>query len=124
MSQAEKPKVYLMVECPYCLKLRIFLNEAKLDDQVELVVFHGGDDTHQEVRNRMIQAGQKPSFPAAELESGTLTTETDVLISHFGGPTKIDPTSLPLLNYYLDGVFARTVAMHKELQELKAQAAR
>ena len=49
MPTADKTKVYLMIECPYCLKFRIFLNEADLDDKVELIVFNSGDDTHQSV---------------------------------------------------------------------------
>lgn len=119
MSNTDKPKIYLMIECPFCLKFRIFLSEAGLDDKVEFVVFKSGDDTHQAVRNRMIEAGQKPSFPAAELEEGKLTTETDHLIEHFSQGTSIDAKTLPLLNYYLDGVFQRFGAMHKELAELK-----
>ena len=119
---ADKPKVYMMIECPYCLKLRVYLNEAGLDDKVEYVVFNSGDDTHQAVRNRMIEAGQKPSFPAAELEEGKLTAESDFLMAHFAGPDGPAPDSLPLYRYFMDGVFGRTIAMHKELMELKANA--
>ncbi len=119
MSKTDKTPVYLMIECPFCLKFRIFLNEAGLDDKVELIVFNSGDDTHQATRNRMIEAGQKPSFPAAELEKGKLTAETDFLIEHFSKEYGVDAKALPLLQYYLDGVFGRVGAMHKELAELK-----
>lgn len=119
---AHKPKVYMMIECPYCLKLRVFMNEANLDDKVEYVVFHSGDDTHQAVRNRMIEAGQKPSFPTAELEEGKLTAESDFLMEHFAGPDGPKPKDLPLYNYVMDGIFERALAMHKELTELKASA--
>lgn len=119
MPTADKTKVYLMIECPYCLKFRIFLNEADLDDKVELIVFNSGDDTHQSVRNQMIEAGQKPSFPAAELEKGKLTPETDDLIAHFARPAGVDPAKMPLLTYFLGGVFPATLSMHQELTELK-----
>ena len=121
MSTTSKPKIYLLVTCPFCLKLRIFLSEAGIADQFELVEFESGDDTHQAVRNRMIEAGLKPSFPAAELGAdGEFTTETNDLIARFAKDANVDPSKMPLLAYYEKGVFPRIGAMHKELQELKA----
>ena len=121
MSTTPKPKIYLLLSCPYCLKLRIFLSEAGIADRFELVEFQSGDDTHQAVRNRMIAAGLKPSFPAAELGAeGEFTTETNDLIARFAKETNVDPSKMPLLAYYEKGVFPRVGEMHKELQELKA----
>lgn len=119
MSKAAKPKIFLMRECPFCLKLRIFLSEASLDGEVEYVTFASGDSTHQSVRDRMIEAGQKPSFPAAELQEGSLTTETDALIDHFASQAGVDPAAMPLLTYYTEGVFKRIFEMYHELAELK-----
>lgn len=120
MSTITNPKIYLLRPCPFCLKLRIFLTEAGIADNFRYVEFESGDETHQAVRNQMIEAGLKPSFPAAELEEGKFTTETDDLIARFAKDAGVEPAPGPLLEYYLRGVFPRLGAMHKELQELKA----
>ncbi|MFO7324141.1 MAG: glutathione S-transferase N-terminal domain-containing protein [Pseudomonadota bacterium] len=119
MSAQARIPVYLKRTCPYCLKLRIFLTEAGIADRFDFTVFSEGDDTHKALRARMEQAGQKPSFPAAELEPGRLATGSDDLISHFAREAGVDPSSLPLLNYYIQGVFPRHVEMHQELKKLK-----
>lgn len=120
MSDISNPKIYLLRPCPYCLKLRIFLTEAGMADRFTYVEFESGDTTHEAVRNRMIEAGLKPSFPAAELQEGQFTTESDELISRFAKEAGVDPAKMPLLQYYLGGVFARMGAMRQELNDLKA----
>ncbi len=116
---ATRPKIYLKHTCPYCLRLRIFLTEAGIADRFEFVVFEDGDDTHQALRARMQAAGQQPSFPAAELAEGQLTTGTDELIARFAKDAGVDAATLPLLAYYTTGVFRRHTEMFKELKALK-----
>ena len=125
MTDAASPTVFLLRTCPFCLKLRIFLTEAGLADRVAFVAFDQDDDQHQDLRARMQAAGQQPSFPAAELSPGELTTGTDALIAHFAGAYSageggVDPESLPLLQYYSNGVFAKYLEMFGELRELKS----
>ena len=112
-------KVYLKKTCPFCLKLRIFLTEAGLADQLEFVAFADGDATHQALRARMQAAGQEPSFPAAELEPGKLSTGTNELIAHFAKQADVNPETLPLLRYYSEGVFVKYGEMFRELRQLK-----
>lgn len=116
---SQRTRIFLKKTCPYCLRLRIFLTEAGIADRFEFVVFADGDETHKALRAQMEQAGQKPSFPAAELEPGQLTTGTDALIERFAKQAGIDPAKLPLLAYYTAGVFARHVQMFQELKALK-----
>ena len=113
------PTVYLKKTCPYCLKLRIFLTEAGIADRFEYSVFADGDATHDALRARMKAAGQEPSFPAVEIEPGKLITGTDDLIARFAKEARVDPSTLPLLAYYSEGVFRRHVEMFKELRQLK-----
>ncbi len=117
---ASRTKIYLKRTCPFCLKLRIFLTEARIAERFEFVVFDDGDDMHQSLRARMQSAGQEPAFPAAEIEPGTLTTGTDDLIARFAADAGVDAAKLPLLAYYAEGVFPRHTAMFRELKELKA----
>jgi len=120
MTDASAPTIYLKRACPFCLKLRIFLTEAGLADRFNFIVFDDGDETHKALRARMEAAGQQPSFPAAELVPGQLETGTDDLIARFAGEAGKDPSSLPLFNYYAEGVFKRYGEMFQELRALKA----
>ena len=120
-EQVAEPTIYLKRSCPFCLKLRIFLTEAGMEDRFRLEVFDDGDDMHKALRKRMEDAGQEPSFPAAELAPGKLETGTDDLIARFSDETGADPASMPLLGYYDGGVFERHIAMFKELREIKAK---
>jgi glutaredoxin len=114
-----KTRIYLKKTCPYCLKLRIFLTEAGLADRFDFTVFSDGDETHKSLRARMQAAGQEPGFPAAEFEPGKLSTGTDDLIARLALDAGVDPSKLPLLAYYSEGVFCRHVDMFKELRQLK-----
>lgn len=118
MNTAARTRIYLKKTCPYCLKLRIFLTEACIAGDFDFAVFVDGDETHQAARARMQAAGQEPSFPAAEID-GALVTGTDDLIARFADNAGVDPATLPLLNYYSEGVFRRHVEMHRELRERK-----
>ena len=120
MTTATLPTLYLKRSCPFCLKLRIFLTESGQADRFAYVIFDDGDETHQALRARMEQAGKQPSFPAAELTPGELETGTDDLINRFAKDAGVDPSSLPLLNYYTDGVFKRYGQMFQEIRALKA----
>jgi hypothetical protein len=117
------PMLYLKSACPFCLKLRIFLAEAGIADRFRYTVFEDGDDTHKGLRAQMEAAGQQPSFPAAEFTPGTLETGTDDLIARFAGDAGVDPASMPLLNYYSNGVFKQYGQMFRELRELRSAQA-
>jgi glutaredoxin len=119
MNTNSRTTVYLKKTCPYCLKLRIFLTEAGVADNFDFAVFVDGDQTHEALRTRMQAAGQEPSFPAAEIEPGRLATGTDDLIATFAQAAGVDPSRLPLLRYYSEGVFTRHVEMFRELKQLK-----
>jgi glutaredoxin len=114
-----KPMVFLKKTCPYCLKLRIFLTEARIADRFAFTVFEDGDDTHKTLRARMEASGQAPGFPAVEMEQGSLITGTDDLIARFASDAGVDAAALPLLSYYSEGVFRRHVEMFRELKQLK-----
>ncbi len=118
----ERPVAYLKRSCPFCLKLRIFLTEAGLADQVDYVVFDDGDDTHTRLRAEMEAAGQTPSFPAVAFTPGKLETGTDDLIARFAAEAGARTDGHALLAYYQEGVFKRHGEMFRELRELKLSA--
>ena len=120
MTDTTKPILHLKRACPFCLKLRIFLTEAGIADRFEYDVFDDGDDTHKALRAQMEAAGQQPSFPAAELTPGELTTGTDDLIARFAKDAGVDPAQSPLLQYYMGGVFKSLGEMFMKLRELQS----
>lgn len=120
MTEPSRLTVYLKRSCPHCLKLYIFLTEAGIAERFSLAIFEDGDDTHQAMRARMEAAGQQPSFPAIEFVPGTLETGTDELIARLARDAGVDPAALPLLAYYVGGVFERHGEMFRELRTLKA----
>ncbi|MBW4329427.1 glutathione S-transferase domain-containing protein [Stakelama sp. CBK3Z-3] len=114
-----RPRIWLLKECPFCLKLRIALNEMGLDERVDYIVFDKGDDTEADLRRRLTDAGIKPSYPAAEVAPGEYAAESDDLIARYAREAGVDPeTDLPLLAYYKAGVFPRFVEMFKTLKEM------
>jgi len=123
MTNETKTTAYLKRTCPYCLKLRVFLTEAGLADRFDFQVFDDGDETHKALRARMEAEGQQPSFPAVEGADGKLETGTDDLINRFAKEAGQDPSSLPLLDYYSNGVFKRQGEMFRELKALKEASA-
>lgn len=76
---------------------------------------------HQALRERMQAAGQKPSVPAAEFESGKFSTGTDAPIERFANDAGIDPVELPLLSYYSERAFQKYGEMFRELRPLKGR---
>jgi hypothetical protein len=96
------------------------LTELQVANDVDIVVFDDKDETHQRLRERMESAGKQPSFPAAELVPEELQTGTDELIAHFASGIERDPSNLPLVRYYTEGVFKGYGELYRELLDLRA----
>lgn len=109
----EYPTAYLKRTCPFSLRFRIFLSETGLQDHFHIVVFDDGDATHQQLRRRLKQAGLQPSFPAVEQSEGQFQTGSDDLITQYARQVGVDPSHLPLLDYYTQGVFQELLAHEK-----------
>lgn len=116
-----RPTLYLKRSCPHCLKLHIFVTAAGLEERFAFTVFDDGDDTHRALRARIAADGRQPSFPAAEVAPGQIEIGSDELIARFANEAGVDPASLRLLPYYLDGVFRGYREKSRELRELRAK---
>ena len=113
-----RPRIWLLNSCPFCLKLRIALSEMGMDDRVDYIVFEKGDEAEADLRDRLTQAGIKPSYPAAEVAPGEYAIESDDLIARYAREAGVDPeTDLPLLSYYEAGVFPKFLDMFKTLKD-------
>ena len=117
-----RPVLYLNQHCPFCLKLMIFLSEAGLLRQFDVRKFVPGDEAEQEMKGELAPHFEKVTFPAAQLSPGQFKSGSDALITHYAGQAGVDPAEMPLLNYYVGGVFKRVGDLYKENMALKEQA--
>ncbi|WP_303722460.1 glutathione S-transferase N-terminal domain-containing protein [Malonomonas rubra] len=123
MTSILKPKVYMKSTCPFCFKFLLFLSEAGLLEQFEIISADGNDDAEMDKYREFLQeeTGQAASFPTVEIAPGEYLADSDVLIDYFAAKHEIDKTSLQTLAYYLQGPFKAQISLFKENRALKEQ---
>lgn len=118
-SDTFKPVVYLKENCPFCLKVRLFLLETGLASEVESRDFVPGTEQEEKIRAELSPHLDKVSFPAAQLEPGRYVAESDDIVDFFAANAGRDPASMTVYRNYVDGVFAMSMKLWKENMELK-----
>lgn len=118
-----KPIVYLKQNCPFCMKVRLFLLEAGLGEAVETRNFAPGEPEEAAIRAELSPHFEKPSFPAAQLEPGRYLADSDEIVARLAAWSGRDLATMPVYRNYVDGPFAGMMRLWKENQELKAAAA-
>ncbi|RUM06508.1 glutathione S-transferase N-terminal domain-containing protein [Rhizobium chutanense] len=121
-SESFKPIVYLKENCPFCLKVRLFLLESGLASEVESRDFVPGTEQEEAIRAELSPHLDKVSFPTAQLEPGRYIAESDDIVAFFAAKAGRDPTGMTVYRNYVDGVFAMSMKLWKENQELKKAA--
>lgn len=121
-SETFKPVIYLKENCPFCLKVRLFLLETGLASEVESRNFVPGTEQEETIRAELQSHLDKVSFPAAQLEPGRYISESDDIIEFFAAKTGRDPAGMTVYRNYVDGVFAISMRLWKENMELKKAA--
>ncbi len=120
-SKSFTPRVILKQECPFCLKLMIFLHEAGLSGDFRYLTVHGDTEEYEEVRSILEETLGEASFPTVETASGEFMSGSDDLIDHYADKHGIDRSALTLLTYYEGGVFPAMTSLFKENQALKQE---
>ena len=124
MSTSEfRPTLYLLHQCPFCLKLMIYLSESGLLDRFDRVVFEADSKEQTQVRESLSAHFDKVTFPAAEVAPGDYRKDTDTLIAYFAERGGADPSSLTLLSYYDSGVKEKVIELFMENRALKEKQA-
>ena len=113
------PRVILKRECPFCLKLMIFLHEAGIAGEFRYLAVHGDTEEYEEVRSILEETLGDASFPTVEVSSGEFMSGSDELIDHYAEQHGVDRSQLSLLSYYEGGVFPAMTEMFQENQALK-----
>lgn len=116
---AFKPVLYSKIGCPFSFKVRLFLLEAGLLDQVTIVEASTPDE-HQRLADMLAERLGKASFPTAEIGPNILMPESDALVEHFAAVAKVDPAKLPTYQAYAGGIFPLIMQLYRENAELKS----
>lgn len=119
---AFKPVLYLKQNCPFCLKVRLFLLEAGMVAEVDIRAFVPGTAQEEAIRTELSPQFEKVSFPSAQLEPGRFIAESDEIIAFLTAKSGRDPADLPVYRNYVDGIFAMSMQLWKENQELRQAA--
>lgn len=123
MPQSTKPKAYLLLGCPFCFKFLLFMTEARLLDQIEIVSVDPKDPGYEDLKAKIGQSTQeKVTFPNIEIEPGVFKFDTEKLIDYFAEKNHAEKDQ-PVLAFYTQGLFARYVDLYKENLELKQKLA-
>lgn len=117
-----KPVVYVKQNCPFCLKVRLFLLEAGMMEAVEIRDFVPGSTQEEDIRAELGPHLAKVSFPAAQLEPGHYIAESDDIIAFLAAKSGREPASLPVFGNYVEGPFKMMMNLWTENQQLKAAA--
>lgn len=117
-------KAYMLSGCPFCFKFMLFMTEAGLLDQIELVSLdHSAADYGKIKADLEQQAGRALSFPTVEVQPGVLMSDTQALIEHYSAKNGLGDKALPVLAFYQQGLFQNVVNLYKENMALKEQLA-
>lgn len=117
-----KPVVYFKQNCPFCLKVRLFLLEAGMMKAVDIRDFVPGSEQEEDIRAELSPHLAKVSFPAAKLEEGRYIAESDDIIAFLAVKSGREPASLPVFSNYVEGPLKTMMNLWKENQQLKAAA--
>jgi hypothetical protein len=120
MSPSFKPKAYLLVGCPFCLKFLMFMSEARLADGMEIIRIDPQTPDFERIKTQLADATKaKPTFPTVQTEPDVYRSDSDQLIEYYSQKHEISTDSLPALKMYKEGVLPNLMKLYKENTELK-----
>lgn len=121
-NESHIAKAYMLLGCPFCFKFMLFMTEAGLLDQIDLVSLDRSAANYSKIKADLEQrAGRVLSFPTVEVEPGVLMSDTQALIEHYRAKNALGDKALPVLTFYQQGLFQNVVNLYKENMALKEQ---
>lgn len=114
--------LYFKEGCPFCLKVRLFLLESRLIDQVEIREFAPGSQLEHDMRAELGPKLAKVTFPAAQLEPGRYISESDAIVAELAATRAVDVEALSGLRSYGD-FMQMALRLREENLSLKARLA-
>jgi hypothetical protein len=109
------PKAYLKEGCPFSFKFLLFLTEAGIRDQLQIIRCDPDAEGFDAIKSRL-QAGlhQPATFPTVEIEPDRYLSDSDALIRHFASKCNIDVGGLPTLSFYVQSILPQLLRQHQD----------
>jgi len=112
--QTFRPKAYLKEGCPYSFKYLLFMTEAGLLDQVDVIRCDPETAEFDAVKHKLSKAtGRDATFPTVEVAPQRYLSGSDKLIDHYARRCNVDPGTLPTLSFYNETLFPQLAALHE-----------
>ena len=122
-AEAFRPTLFFNEQCPFCMKVRIFLLESGLRDSVDIKEFSPGSAEETAITQMLGTHLEKVSVPAAELSAGEYVADSGAIIARLAATRNIDPDTLPVVQGYSKFVLDKLAQLYRENIELKKQLA-
>jgi hypothetical protein len=107
-------KAYLRVGCPYSFKFLLFMAEARLLDQIDIVCCDPRAPDFDSIKAKLAAGlGKSATFPAVEIEPGRYRSDSDKLIDYYASKNNVAVSGLPALDFYKDSIYPQLVELHE-----------
>lgn len=114
-AQPFKAKAYLKEGCPFSFKYLLFMAEAGLSDQIEVIRCDPSDPEFDAVKAKLAAGLRKPaSFPTVEIEPGRYESDSDALMKHYATKHGVSEGHLPVLGFYMETIFPQLLRLHEQ----------
>jgi hypothetical protein len=113
-KESFKAKAYLKADCPYSFRFLLFMSEARLLEQIEVIRCDPKDAGYEQVKAKLQSAtGGTAEFPTVEIEPGVYKSDSGKLIDHYAKKNNVSVKSLPVLSFYEAGIFPQLRELHE-----------
>lgn len=113
-SEPFRATAYVKEGCPFSFKFLVFMSEAGLLEQIEIVRLKQDDPGFDETKARLSeQLGTSATFPTVEVAPGRYMSDSDRVIEHFAGPAGLKADEMPVLSFYKQTIFPKLIELHK-----------
>lgn len=108
-----KPTAYLRTDCPFSFKFLLFISEARIIDQLEIVRCDPNASDFEQMKQKLAEAtGKQATFPTVQIEPNVYKSDSDALVAHYAKLNNIDSKTLPAFSFYMKGIFAQLKDLH------------
>jgi hypothetical protein len=113
-TETFKPNAYVKEGCPFSFKFLVFMAEAGLLGDVNVVRLREGDPAYDKAKQRLGEHLGKPAtFPTLEVERDRYLTDSDLVIEHFARRAGKRPDDMPVLSFYKQTILPKLFELHK-----------
>ena len=114
-AQPFKPIAYLKEGCPFSFKYLLFMVEAGLSDEIEMIRCDPRDPEFDTVKAKLTAGLRKPaSFQTVQIEPGRYESDSDALIRHYAMKNGVRESSLPALAFYTETILPQILDLHEQ----------